>query len=139
MYLLLIMIKTLHFLGTLDSCYCLGTLASQHLKNTLFNLGLKTQGVTSPPPYFGTALSAYTNVNQNSKIYSKFCKYSSCMASSCSQVASPLNFYHLYNLIPEHFEFSIQYLHWLDLKVSLCLYLKNMSINNMVRIMYIFI
>ena len=50
--------------------------------------GFKTWGVTSPPPYFGTILNAYTNRNQNSKIYSKSCKYSSLMASSCSQVAS---------------------------------------------------
>jgi hypothetical protein len=44
MYLLLIMIKTLHFLGTIASINCLGTLASQHLTNTLFNMGLKTHG-----------------------------------------------------------------------------------------------
>ena len=53
------MIKTLNFLGKLDYFNCLGTLASQQLTNTLFNMGLKTWGVTSPPPYFGTVLNAY--------------------------------------------------------------------------------
>jgi hypothetical protein len=41
------MIKTLHFLGTLTSFNCYGTLASQQLTNTLFNMGLKTWGVTN--------------------------------------------------------------------------------------------
>jgi hypothetical protein len=50
--------------------------------------GLRTWGVTSPPPYFGTILSAYTNKNQNSKIYSKSRGYFAHMASPCSQVAS---------------------------------------------------
>jgi hypothetical protein len=50
------MIKTLHFLGTLASFDCLGTLASQQLTNTLFNMGLKTRGVKtheSIDPIFG--------------------------------------------------------------------------------------
>jgi hypothetical protein len=52
-------------------------------------------------------------------------------------VADPLNFYYLYILILEKFDFSVQYAHWLDLKVSLWLYLNQISINNMVSIMYI--
>jgi hypothetical protein len=59
MYLLLIMIKKLNLLGTLTSFNCLVTLASQKLTNMLFNMGLKTWGVTYPPPYFGTVFSAY--------------------------------------------------------------------------------
>jgi hypothetical protein len=54
-------------------------------------------------------------------------------------VAGPLNFYQLYNSIPKHFYFFVQYPHWLNLKISLCLYLNQMPINNMVKIMYIFL
>jgi hypothetical protein len=54
-------------------------------------------------------------------------------------VAGPLDFYELYNSISKHFDLSIQYPHWLNLKVSLCLYLNQMPINNMARVMYIFI
>ena len=50
--------------------------------------GFKTQGVTSPPPYLGIVLNAYTKQRSKSQIYSKSCGYSTCMAPSCSQVAS---------------------------------------------------
>jgi hypothetical protein len=52
-------------------------------------------------------------------------------------VVGALDFYQLYNSILEHFEFYVQYSHSLDLKSFLCLYLNQMLINNMVRIMYI--
>jgi hypothetical protein len=62
MYLLLIMIKTLHFLGTLASFNCLGTLASQQLTNTLFNMGLKTRGVTGMGGNFSICISSHSIV-----------------------------------------------------------------------------
>jgi hypothetical protein len=79
--------------------------------------GLKTQGVTSPPLYFGTVFNAYTK--HESKFQNLFKKLSVLCphgifmlpGSIFRTVAGPLNFYHLYNSVPENFDFYVQYLH----------------------------
>jgi hypothetical protein len=79
--------------------------------------GLKTWGVTSPPPYFGTVLSAYTK--QESK-FQKLFKHLWVLVphgifmlsgSIFKTVVGPLKFYQLYNSIMKHFGFFVQYSH----------------------------
>jgi hypothetical protein len=68
-----------------------------------------------PSPYLCTFLSAScTHIQQNFQKSSKRCGYSSCIASSCSQVASsrtilgPFDLYKPYGSIPEMFDFLVQ-------------------------------
>jgi hypothetical protein len=126
----------LHFLGTLASFNCLGTLAFHKLTKYIMKF---------PSPLF-KALSSVHIQNKNKKFQNLLKKlWVLCLhgifmlpSSIFGTVAGPLEFYQLYNSILEHFEFYVQYSYWLDLKVSVCLYLNQMPINNMVRIMYIF-
>jgi hypothetical protein len=124
---------------------CLGTLASQHCNNTLFKMGFQNLGCYIPSPLFWHCTQCiYKTKIKISNLFKKLwvlCPHGIYMllGSIFRTVAGPLNFYHLYNSIPEIFYLFVQHLHWLNLKISLCLYLNQMSINNMVRIMYIFI
>ena len=105
-------------------------------------MGLKTWGVTSPPPYFGIVLSVYTKQESKSQNLFKtlwvLCLHGIFMlpGSIYTTIVGPLNFYQLYSFILEHFGFFVQSPHWIDLKVSLCLYLNQIPNNNMVNIMY---
>ena len=144
MCLLLIMIKTITFLGhTSPLNNCLGTQTSQHYNNTLFKMGVHNLGCYIPSPLFWHCPQCiYKMEIKFSNLFKKLrvlCPHGIFMLPSSifRTVAGPLNFYHLYNSILENFDFFVQYSHWLDLKVSLCLYLNHMSINNMVSIMNI--
>jgi hypothetical protein len=116
MYLLLIMIKTIHFLGKLASFNCLGTLPFHNL-TTLFITTLKNGVLHSPPPYFGIVLSAYTK--HKSKIQNLFKKWvifpHSILilpSSIFGTVVVPLEFQGLYNSIPKKFEFFCPIFAW---------------------------
>jgi len=106
-------------------------------------MGFKTGVLQFPPPYFGNVLSEYTK--QESKFQNLFKNMwilhphgiFMLPSSIFRTVVGPMDFYQPYNSISEHFDLYVQYSHWLDLKISLCLYLNHMLINNMVRIMYV--
>jgi hypothetical protein len=54
-----------------------------------FTKGFRLWTLHSPPPYLCIVLSAlYTHVHTKFQKYSKICRYSTCIASSRSQVAS---------------------------------------------------
>jgi hypothetical protein len=87
--LLLIMIKALHFLGTPTSFNCLGSLSFHKGKKIHYLIwGPKTGVLHSPPPYFGTIISAYTKQKSKFQNSSNSREYSSRIAYTCSQVAS---------------------------------------------------
>jgi hypothetical protein len=104
--------------------------------------GFKTQGYIPSPLFWHCPQCIYKIEIKISNLFKKLqvlCLHGIFMLPSSifGTIAGPLNFYQLYNSIPDHFDFSVQYSHWLNLKISLCLYLNQMPINNMVRFMYI--
>jgi hypothetical protein len=107
--------------------------------------GFKTWGVTSLPPLFWNCPQCIykieIKISNLFKTLRVLYPHGILMLPSSifRTVAGSLNFYKLYNLIPEHFDLFVQYSHWLNLKVSLRLYLNQRPINNMVRVMYIFL
>jgi hypothetical protein len=123
----------------------LGTLASQHCNNTLFKMGVHNLGCYIPSPLFWHYPRCIYKIEiKISNLFKKLrvlCPQGIFMLPGIilRTVVGPLNFYQLYNSIPKDFEFFVQYPHWMNLKISLCLYLNQTSINNMVRIMYIFL
>jgi hypothetical protein len=124
---------------------CLGTLVSLHCNNTLFKMGVQNLGCYIPSPLFWHYPQCIYKIeikisNLFKTLWVLYLHGIFMLPGSIFKtIVVPLNFYHLYNSILEHFDFFVQYLHWLNLKISLCLYLNQMQINNMVRIMYIFI
>jgi hypothetical protein len=106
-------------------------------------MGLKTQGYIPSPLFWHCPRCIYKTKTNFQNLFKKLwvlCPDGIFMlpSSILKTVAGQLEFYQLYNSIPKNFDFFFQYLHWMDLKVSLCLYLNQMSINNMVRIMYMY-
>jgi hypothetical protein len=124
---------------------CLGTLASQHYNNTLFIMGVQNLGCYILSPLFWHCPQCIykieIRISNLFKLLWVLCPHGIFMlpGSIFRPIVGPLNFYQLYNLIPEWFDFFVQYPHCLNLKISLSLYLNQMPINNMVRVMYIFI
>jgi hypothetical protein len=124
---------------------CLGTQAFHHCNNTLFKMRARNLGCYIPSPLFWHCPQCIYKIEI--KISNLFKTLQvifphgifMLLGSIFRTIVGPLNFYYLYNLVPKHFDFSVQYPHWLNLKISLCLYLNQMPINNMVRIMYIFL
>jgi hypothetical protein len=124
---------------------CLGTLASQHCNKTLFKMGVQNLGCYIPSPLFWNCPQCIYKIEiKISNLFKKLqvlCPRGIFMlpGSIFRTIVGPLNFYQLCNSIPKHFYLFVQYLYWLNLKVSLHLYLNQMPINNMVRVMYIFL
>jgi hypothetical protein len=123
---------------------CLGTFASQHCNNILFKMGVQNLGCYIPSPLFWHCPRCIYKIEiKISNLFKNMlvlCPHGIFILPSriFRTVAGPLNFFHLYNSIPQHFYLYVQYPYWLNLKVSLFLYLNQMPINNMVRVMYIF-
>ena len=119
---------------------CLATSTYQHCNNTLFKMRIRNSACYIPSPLFWHYPQCIYKIEI--KISNLFKKLRllyphdifMLTGSIFRTIAGPLNFYQLYNSIPEHFDLSVQYSHWLNLKVSLHLYLNHMPINNMVRV-----
>jgi hypothetical protein len=106
----------------------LGTQASQHCNNTLFKMGVHNLGCYILSPLFWHCPQCIYKIEiKISNLFKTLwvlCLHGIFMlpGSIFRTVVGPMNFYHLYNLIPENFYLSGQYPCWLNLKVSLCLY-----------------